>query len=270
MRVLKILIALAIALYLLLLAVFFFTQRSLLYYPTRSYIPLADARANRAFIELAVTTNDGTNLKAWYAPAATKPLTIVFFHGNADCLFYAAPITEPYIAAGYGFLLAEYRGYSGLPGAPTEKGLYEDGRAYIRALIARGVPADHIVLFGHSLGTGVAVQMAEEFHVAGVMLLAPYLSVPKLARVHYPIFPSFLALDRFDNEARIAKIGAPLLIVNGAIDTIIPPAQGTQLFALAHDPKEFHSLPGRGHNDAFDDFVPISLEWMSRACREVY
>jgi fermentation-respiration switch protein FrsA (DUF1100 family) len=266
-RVLKIFIAFAIALYLLLLAIFFFTQRRLLYFPSRSYVPLSEAQANPAFQEFSVRTSDGIDLKGWYAPATTKSLTIVFFHGNADSLAGAAQVANPYIANGYGFLLTEYRGYSGLPGHPTETGLYNDGRAYIRGLADKGIAPENILLFGHSLGTGVAIQMALEFKVSGVMVLAPYLSVPKLARIDFPFFPSsYLALDRFDNESKVSKIRSPLLIVNGGHDQVVPPSQGARLYDLANQPKEFHSLPNLGHNDAFNQFAPISIDWIGRTC----
>lgn len=264
---LTIFVLMAVALYVVLLAVFYSTQRKLLYYPARTYVPLREARANPAFREISVRTADGIDLKSWYAPATSNPITIVFFHGNADSLYGASPVADPYIAAGYGFLLTEYRGYSGLPGSPTEAGLYDDARANLNWLLAQGVESRHIVLFGHSLGTGVAAQMAEEFHAGGLMLLAPCLSIPKLARVHFPFFPAqWLALDRFDNEKKIGDIHVPVLIVNGAKDEIVPPSQGRKLFALANQPKEFHSLADRGHNDAFDQFAPLSVNWLGRAC----
>ena len=267
MKRLKRLSVFAAVLYSSVLAFFFFDQRNLLYFPPHTYTPLAEAYANHAFQEIAVTTEDGFRLKAWYAPAAGKPCTIVFFHGNGDSLLTAAPVADPYIDAGYGFLLAEYRGYSGMPGTPTEAGLYRDARADLYELMARGVPERHIILFGHSLGTGVAVEMATEFHVGGAMLLAPYLSIPKAAQAHYPFLPAtLLALDRFDSEKKIRSVHMPLLIVNGALDQVIPPSQGLKLYSLANQPKEFHSLAGRGHNDAFGDFTPLSLNWLDRVC----
>jgi len=175
-------------LYLVFLVVFFVTQRSLLYYPSHSYTGLTDAHANEAFKQISLRTQDGMELKAWYAPATTKHFTIVFFHGNADSLRTATQIADPYIAAGYGFLLAEYRGYSGFRGKPTETGLYDDARAALQGLTAQGIESRSLILFGHSLGTGVAVQMASEYHVAGVMLLAPYLSIPKMAQVDFPFY----------------------------------------------------------------------------------
>ena len=165
--------------------------------------------------------------------------------------------------------MTTYRGYSGLPGRPTETGLYNDGRAYIQGLVGRGVGSKNIILFGHSLGTGVAVQMAVEFQVRGVMLLAPFLSIPKLASIHFPFFPSsFLVLDRFDNERKISNIHSPLLVANGDQDQVVPPLHGARLYALANQPKEFHSFAGRGHNDAFDQFAPVSIDWIARACSE--
>ncbi len=257
----------ALALYLLLTAAVFFTQRSLLYYPSHSYVSLAAANANKALQEISVRTADGIDLKAWYAPATSKPCTIIFFHGNADSLHTAAQIADPYIAAGYGFLVAEYRGYSGLPGEPTEAGLYADGRAYVGELTRRGVGTQQIILMGHSLGTGVAVEMARKNRVGGLILLAPFISMPKVAQAHFSLFPvGILVRDRFENAKKIGDIHVPVLMVNGARDEVVPPAQGRALYDLANEPKEMHTFPARGHNDLFDDFVPLSLDWMARVC----
>jgi len=135
--------------------------------------------------------------------------------------------------------------------------------------MARGVPENRIILFGQSLGTGVAVQMATEFHPGGAMLLAPYLSIPKAAQTLYPFLPAtLLVLDRFDSEKKIGSVHAPLLIVNGALDDVVPPSHGLKLYSLANEPKEFHSFPDRGHNDVFDPFIPLSLDWLNRVCPE--
>jgi pimeloyl-ACP methyl ester carboxylesterase len=264
MRIARLCLAVVVGFYAIVLLGFFAFQRGLLYFPSHTYVSLTDARANAALREFPVRTADGVDLKAWYAPATSKPYTIVFFHGNADNLASAAEIADPYIAAGYGFLVAEYRGYSGFAGSPTEAGLYADGRAYLYALRAQGVPTKSIILYGHSLGSGVATQLAEEFPVGGVMLLAPYLSIPKMAQVDYPFLPAnLIALDRFENFKKMKNIHAPLLIVNDAMDQVIPPSQGKELFNLANEPRQFRSVPGHGHNDSFDGFVPISLDWLT-------
>jgi fermentation-respiration switch protein FrsA (DUF1100 family) len=251
--------------YLLLVVGMFAFQRSLLYFPSKSYVSPEDAHANKALRELPVRTADGIELKGWYAPATTKPFTFVFFHGNGDSLLGDVEVPEPYIAAGYGFLIAEYRGYSGLPGKPTEAGLYADGRAYLYGLMAQGLKSENIILLGHSLGTGVAVQLAGEFKVGGLILLAPYLSMTKLAQAAYPFVPArLLVLDRFDNEKKIGGVNVPVLIVNGTADEIIPPSQGKRLYELAKEPSEFQSMPGRGHNDILDGAERLCLDWVSK------
>jgi fermentation-respiration switch protein FrsA (DUF1100 family) len=228
-------------------------------------VTLADAHANKALQELPVRTADGINLKGWYAPATSKAFTFVFFHGNGDSLYGDVDVPEPYIAAGYGFLIAEYRGYSGLPGKPTEQGLYADGRAYLYGLMAQGVKSENIILMGHSLGTGVAVQLAGEFKVGGLILLAPYVSMVKMAQIQYPFIPArLLVLDRFDNEKKIGGGNVPVLIVNGTADEIIPPSQGQRLYGLVKGPREFHSMPGRGHNDILESAEGICVEWVGK------
>lgn len=265
MHFLKILAVVAVVAYLLVVVVFFTTQRRLIYYPTHRYTPPGEVAGADAFREIAYRTGDGIDLKAWYAPATTRALTIVFFHGNADNLAADVPVAAPYLHAGYGFVLAEYRGYSGMAGTPSESALYRDAGALLRRLAADGVDAGHMVLFGHSLGTGVAVEMAAEFHPRGLMLLAPYLSLPKVGQPELPFLPvSLLALDRFDNEKKIASVHVPVLIANGAADEVIPPLHGKRLAGLANEPKEFDSIAGCGHNDAFDEFATLSLNWMSR------
>jgi pimeloyl-ACP methyl ester carboxylesterase len=265
MKVLKILGCLLVGVYVLLLIGIFTFQRSLLYFPSHASTSLSEAHAHPSFQEISVRTADGLDLKAWYAPATSKPFTIVFFHGNGDSLLGSSLVARPYIDSGYGFLAVEFRGYSGLPGTPTEAGLYADGRACLYELMRRGVKSDRIILFGHSLGTGVATQMAEEFPVGGIMLLAPYLSIPKIAQIDFPFIPAeILVLDRFENYRKMKNIHVPLLIANGDRDEVIPPSQGKQLFELANAPRQYNSLPDCGHNDAFEEFSALSLYWIGR------
>ncbi len=250
--------------YLAALGVVYFGQRSLLFLPPLVAEGMRAGDTDPALRDFTARTDDGLDVRGWYAPATHKPLTLVYFHGNALDIAASAWLAKPFAAAGYGFLLAEYRGYSGLAGQPTEMGLYADARAYLRQLIASGVPEDHIVLFGYSLGTGVAVQMAAEFHVAGLILAAPYLSIPKVAQLRYPIFPAlWLTRDRFESDRKIAGLHAPLFLVNNADDKVVPAAHGRQLFALAHEPKEAYFAPSGGHGNVFDPpFFDMALAWL--------
>lgn len=120
MKILRNALFVIVGMYLMNLGAFFVFQRSLLYFPDRNYVSLTQAHANPAFKEFPVKTEDGLALKAWYAPASGKRFTFVFFHGNADSLESASSVADPYIAAGYGFLVAEYRGYSGMPATPPK------------------------------------------------------------------------------------------------------------------------------------------------------
>ncbi len=241
-------------------------QRRLLYFPSHAYLTPREALANPALREFPTTTTDGIALKGWYAPATAKPLTLVYFHGNGDDLESSAPVAGIYIRAGYGVLIGEYRGYSGLPGVPTESGLYDDARAYLKALIASGVDPRGIVLFGRSLGTGVAAQMATEFPVGGMILLSPYRATSDVAKSHFWFLPvDLLMKDRFETIRKIGAIRVPLLIANGGRDEVVAPQQGRDLFAQANEPKEFFFAPSAGHNDMFDSgFAAASLKWLDQ------
>jgi uncharacterized protein len=262
-KIIKILITAAI-LYAAAMAVLFFFQRSFLYFPEIAYLSPAQSKANERLQELAVKTEDGLDLKGWYAPATTKPFTLVLFHGNADNLRSVAPMADPYLAAGYGFLIAEYRGYSGMPGKPTEKGLYSDARAYVQALLTAGIKEENLILFGHSLGTGVATQMATEFKAGGLILLAPYLSIAKMAQVRFPFFPAEMMVeDRFESWKRLPSVHMPLLLAHGESDIVVPTWQGKELFELANQPKTLKLFPGGGHSDLYEfGFGEASLEWV--------
>ena len=231
-------------------------QRSLLYFPDQN-LPAPQAVGAPGFSVVTLNTADGLALTSWYAaPASSAQPVIVLFHGNAGNiahrLFKAVPLT----GAGAGILLVEYRGYGGNPGSPTEEGLYHDGRAAIAFLRGTGILADRIVLYGESLGTGVAVQLATENKVAALILEAPYTSIPDVAGTHYPILPTgWLTRDKFRNKDKIQMLDEPLLIVHGVKDDIIPVRMGRQLYALAPEPKQSMWVAGVGHNDLFGPAV---------------
>ena len=251
------------ALYIGILAYYTYIQRDMLYHPPATYVSPSQAEASVLYEEFAVKTEDGLPIKGWYAPATRRNQTLIFFHGNADSVSNSAVMMQPYLDAGYGILLAEYRGYSGQAGSPDENGLYRDGRAFISTLFDKGVDMNSVVFMGHSLGTGVAVQMAREFHPMGVVLFAPFLSAPKVAAKMFPYFPTeFLVFDRFANESKVAGIQAPLLILHGDRDKIVPLSQGQKLFDKAQGPKRMEVLSGFGHSDLFDEAAPIVLDWL--------
>lgn len=231
----------AAALYAAAVAFMYFGQRGFLYHPSARP---ADEAALRAagyapfFIAHA-------RLTAWRRDGEPDKPAIVLFHGNAGDASDRIGIAEQAARHGYGIVLASYRGFGGNPGKPTEEGLYADARAVLDAL-----GDGPFVLWGESLGTGVAVKMANERPVLGVILQSPYISVADRAGEMFRWLPArSLVTDRFDSASRIATIGAPLLIVHGARDSLIPIAHGRALFAAAKPPKSFTELPDRGHGD---------------------
>ena len=240
--------AIAGGLYLLLIAALFFLQRSFLYHPFG--LPGAPAESGVPEMqEIRVRTADGLDILGWHAPArdAGAP-TVAIFHGNGGHLALWAPRARDMLDAGLGVLMAGYRGYGGNPGRPTEQGLYADARAALDWLNSRGVADSDIVLAGFSLGTGVASQMANERRVAAMILETPYTAVVDLAAQIFPFVPvRWLLLDRYDNASRVARAQAPVLIVHGDADQVIPFEHGRAVYAAARDPKRFLHIPGGDH-----------------------
>jgi len=239
--------------YVALVGLLFVFQRSLVFMPPREP-PGTPAMAGVAEMRaIEVETKDGLRLLSWFAPPAVvgKPV-IVQFHGNASMLAYRAGVARLFLDAGYGVLLVGYRGYNGNPGQPTEAGLYADARTNLDWLAVNGFAGQQIVLNGESLGTGVAVQMAIERQVGAVVLEAPYSRLTAAAAVHYPYVPvALLMKDKFDSIDKISQVEAPLLVVMGELDKVIPVAQGRALFAAKSGDKQAAWLPEAGHNDLY-------------------
>lgn len=232
-------------------------QRGMMYVPDRNRPdPATSGASDLATVE--VRTEDGLSLTGWYKPAAPGRRTLVYFHGNAGNIGDRGGKVRPYLDAGMGVLLAGYRGYGGNPGKPSEDGFYADGRAWLGHLDSVGIAAADIVLYGESLGTGVAVQMAHERAKAGkavaaVILEAPFSSMGAAAQIHYPYVPAYwLVRDKFDSIAKIAEVGAPVFVFHGEADRVVPSRLGKRLFEAAREPKESLWLPRAAHNDLYD------------------
>ncbi len=241
-------------------------QRSLTYFPDTTRPTPADSEVPE-FAPVTLETGDGLSLLAWYAPprAAGTP-SLIYFHGNAGHIGMRGFKVRAYLNAGLGVLLTTWRGYSGNPGTPTEDGLYADGRAARAFLRTRGCGDAQQILYGESLGTGVAVHLARESSPAALVLEAPYSSVVDIASGRFPLLPvSPLIADRFDSAAKIGKVAAPLLIVHGERDRTIPVRLARKLYRRAREPKEGVFIPEADHADLPDFGLPTYvLEFLAR------
>ena len=174
---------------------------------------------------------------------------VLYFHGNGGALRYRAGRFQALTADGMGLVALSYRGYGGSTGSPTEAGLIADAEAAYAFAIAR-YPARRIVAWGESLGSGVAIALAAMKPVDRLVLEAPFTSAADVGARAYPFLPVRLLMkDQFRSDERIAKVTAPLLILHGDGDRVVPIALGERLHALANEPKRFVRFAAGGHED---------------------
>src|SRR5882757_4658691 len=249
MTVLKWLLIVVSAGYACGLAALFFAQRSFLFPIPTAARTTPQAAGFPEAEEHVLATADGEKVIVWHVPARPGHPVILYFHGNGDFLAGFFGRFRELIADGTGVIALSYRGYAGSSGQPSERGLLLDAAAAYAFATAR-YSADKIVVWGFSLGTGVAVALAAEAPVGKLILEAPYTSIADVAASAFPIFPVRLVIkDPFHSDQRIARVNAPLLVMHGVRDAMIPIAFGERLFAQAHEPKQFVRLPDGGHND---------------------
>jgi len=225
-------------------------ERHFLYFPARA-LSSTPAEHGLAAEDLDLRAEDGVRLRGWRLRGGGRR-ALLYFHGNAgnvgDRLDRARILVE---RLGLDVFLVDYRGYGLSEGEPSEDGLYRDARAVYAAARDRGFGADRMVLFGESLGSAVAIELAAETACAGVVLETPFLSISEMARVHYPFVPGFLIRSRYDNAAKISRVDAPKLFLVAERDEVAPPEQGRRLFELAPPPKTLYVIPRAAHNDTY-------------------
>ena len=233
-------------------AVAYFGNRLFMYFADPTRIPPA-AVGLAEVEEIEITDADGVILIAWQAPAKGDRPVVLYFHGNAANAANRAEKIERIIASGFGIFYLNNRGYGGSGGRPTEEANIADALAAYDHLIARGVPAERIVAYGESLGSGQAVPLAAKRRVAAVVLEAPLTSTVDVGRRVYFWLPlRWLVIDRYDNERNIRAVTAPVLILHGERDSIVPVVMGRRLYDAAKEPKRIELFPRGGHNDLFD------------------
>lgn len=224
---------------------------SLLFFPAREILA-TPAQAGIAFEDVAIETEDGQRLHGWWVPACAGPVRrhVLLCHGNAgnvgDRVTHAALLR----AAGLDVLLFDYRGYGDSTGRPSELGTYRDAHAARLALLARPqVDPARVIYLGESLGGAVALELALAHPPAGLVLMSTFTSVRDMARRHYPILPPRLVPDAYPSLRRVHELRAPLLVLHGDRDEIVPVLHAEALFEAAPEPKQLHVIEGVGHND---------------------
>ena len=248
MTVLGWIAVLAMCGYVGLTAMIYLTQRSLMYFPERTHVTPAEAGLPEA-TEVPLITADGVQIRVWHVPPKADNPVILYFHGNGGALNYRVERFRQLVSAGIGLVGLEYRGYGGLGGSPSEQGLIRDAEAAYAFAVAH-YPPQQIVLWGESLGSGVAVALAAEKPVGRVILEAPFTSALAVGERRYWYLPVRLLMkDQFRSDERIQKVTAPLLILHGMHDRVVPYAMGERLFDLANKPKHIVRFLDGGHED---------------------
>jgi uncharacterized protein len=252
MTVLKWLVILLAGGYLGALAVLFFAQRAFIFPIPQTQRTLPEAAGFPEAEEHVLPTSDGEKVIVWHVPAKPGHAVVIYFPGNGDFLAGLAGRFRDITLDGTGLVALSYRGYAGSSGQPSEQGLLRDAAAAY-AFTTMRYAAERIVVWGFSLGSGVAVALAAEQPVGKLILEAPYTSIADVAASAFPMLPvRWLVRDQFHSDERIARVTAPLLIMHGARDPTIPLRFGERLFGLAHEPKQFVRFPEGGHNDLGD------------------
>ena len=215
-------------------------QRNLLYHPSENNY-FGD-QLEVKIEKVKIKTQDNIELLSWYHNKnIDRYKTILFLHGNAGTLENRIHKINHFKDMNINFLLVAWRGFNGNKGKPTEKGLYEDARSAVVWLKSKGIKENNIVIYGESLGTGVATEIAQKKNFAGVILESPFTSMIEAGKTKYPYLPVRLLLkDKYESNKKIKNIKSPILIMHGKVDKIVPFYMGEKMYELANQPKYFY------------------------------
>ncbi len=243
--------------YIIICIVIFFTQRSLMYHPSENNY-LDENKLNHK-VEKIIIPSD-YELNSWYFEKDKSFKTLLFFHGNAGSLENRIYKLNDLSKLNLNYLIVAYRGFSGNKGSPTEEGLYKDARAAKYWLNLNNINDQNIIVYGESLGTAVAIDLAKDHKFAGIILESPFTSMLKLSRKYYAWLPTGLLLkDKYETDKKINKVFAPILILHGRNDNIVPFEMGETLFNQANNPKFSYFIDNDDHMMDFNDDLINSI-----------
>ena len=245
-------LALIVVFYVVAVAIMYTVQRRFVYVPdttrtTPSVLGLRDIE------EVELETPDGEMLVTWRLAAKAGNPTVLYFHGNAGNLASRAERAKAYGEAGYGVMMLSYRGYGGSTGDPSEEKIAADAQLAFDSLRGDGVPGEKIILYGESIGTGVATRLAANNTVGALVLDAPFTSLVDVAAREQPVLPVHALLtDRYELVSQIKSVKAPILVLHGELDPLIPVDMGKAVFAAANEPKMLKLFPNGHHSDLYE------------------
>ena len=260
MKYIYILITSTIVIYLILLTLIYINQRKLLYLPSENnYL---DDPINFTYNEFFIEVDKDVKIKSWLIEKDLKKYkTILFLHGNAGNLFNRSYKLNRLNELNLNVLIISWRSFSGNLGEPNETNLYGDAKKAVKWLNDRGVETKNIILYGESLGTGVAVEIGQTNKFNSIILESPYTSMVKAAKIYYPYLPVNLLLkDKYNSEKKIKNIKTPILIMHGKKDNIVPFYMGKKLFETANKPKKFLQIEEDDHMLSFNDNLLLEIK----------
>ena len=226
-----------IIIYLVIVVGTYFFQRNLLYHPKENNY--SGDKLTVPIEKVIIKTKDNIELIGWYHKKNNNNYkTILYLHGNAGSLENRIHKINHFKDININFLLVAWRGFNGNNGSPTEKGLYEDARSAIKWLKSKGIQESNIIIYGESLGTAVATEVAQNKNFAGVILESPFTSMVDAGKNAYPYLPVRLLLkDKYESDKKIKNVNIPILIMHGKVDNIVPFYMGKKMYELANQPK---------------------------------
>ncbi len=246
-----------VLIYLLLLIFLYFYQGKLLYHPNvNSYTEVNDLIPK--IEKVTIATSDNHHLLGWFHKKDFSKKTILFLHGNAGSLGNRIYKLNHFENFDLNFLILAWRGFSGNSGKPNEKGLYDDAKSAVNWLKSNGINEEKIILYGESLGTAVAIEIAQNKKFAGIVLESPFTSMLEMGKKYYSFFPvSLLLKDRYESINKIKNINIPILVMHGKKDRIVPFEMGNKIYDSANSPK-FYYFPE--YDDHMIDYNKLLIE----------
>ena len=240
MNYLTIILLSFVLIYLIILIITYVFQRNLLYSPSENNY--SGDKISVLVEKVIIKTQDKIELLSWFHNKNLKKhKTILFLHGNAGSLENRIHKINHFNNINVNFLLLSWRGFSSNKGKPTETGLYEDARSAVRWLESIGVKEKDIIIYGESLGAGVAIEIGQNKKFAGIILESPFTSMIAAGKNKYPYLPvRFLLKDKYESDQKIKNIEIPILVMHGKVDNIVPFYMGKKIYELANEPKYFY------------------------------